>query len=100
MPDLLDRFDLEPEGVGECLLREPGVDPDPQRAGRELEQANRPDESRWSSIARQHARRFEAGRRAQPVDRVGDADRRVVGSGSSRAEVGQSSATVSAMSPT
>ena len=33
VPDLLDRFDLEPEGVGQRLLGEPRVDPDAKRAG-------------------------------------------------------------------
>ena len=39
MPDFLDRIELEPERLGQRLLRQPGIDPDAELAERELEQA-------------------------------------------------------------
>ena len=37
MPDLLDRIEIQPKGLGDGVLGEPGVDPDTELAERELE---------------------------------------------------------------
>ena len=78
VPHLLDRFDFEPEGVGQRLLGEPRIDPDAKRAGRQLEQREAARCIEMVEHRRQRLRRIEPRRRAQPLDRVGDADRRVI----------------------
>ena len=70
VPHLLDRLDLEPERVGQRLLGEPRVDPDAKRAGRQLEQREAARRIEMVEHRRQHARRIELRRRAQPLDRV------------------------------
>ena len=78
VPHLLDRLDLEPERVGQRLLGEPRADPDPKRAGRELEQREAARRIEMVEHRGERARRIQPGRRAQPLDRLGDADRGVV----------------------
>ena len=100
MPHLFDRLDFQSEGVGQRLLGEPRIDSDAQRARRQLQQRNRPDASRWSSM-----RASVCGASSRVVDR-----RRSIASvmltvasstsGGSPCGLGHSSDTVSAMSPT
>ena len=78
VPDLLHRFDFEPERVGQRLLGEPRIDPDPQLAGRKLQQGETPGCIEMVEHRREHPRRIEARGRPQPLDRLADADRRIV----------------------
>ena len=78
VPHLLDRLDLEPERIGQRLLGQPRADPDPKRARRQLEQGEAPRRIEMVEHVGKRARRIEARRRAQPIDRIGDANGRVV----------------------
>jgi hypothetical protein len=78
VPHLLDGIDIEPERVGQRLLGEPRADPDAQLAGRQLEQGEAPRRVEMVEHRRQRARRVHPARIAQPLDGVGNADRRIV----------------------
>ena len=101
VPDLLDRLDLEAERVGERLLRQPRVDPDPKLAERQLQQreaARRIEVVEHRRQARRGASSFEADRSRSTASLMRMVASSISGGSSSR--FGQSSATVSAVSPT
>ena len=62
VPHLLDRFDLEPERLGQRLLGEPGIDPDAKRAERQLEQREPARCVEMVEHRCKHARRIHASR--------------------------------------
>ena len=101
MPDLLDRIDVEPERLGQRDLGEPRRDADAQRAGGELEQGEAAAGVEMVEHRGERARRLGPAERGEPLDHVGEPQRAVVEIGRLvRRRSGQSSDTVSAMSPT
>jgi hypothetical protein len=82
VPDLLDRFDSSAEALGQRLLGEPRVDPDAQRAERELEQRETARASRWSSIAASTAA-HPSSTPSEAARSHRDSDRRIVDLGGS-----------------
>jgi hypothetical protein len=100
VPDLLDRLDIEVEGIGQRLLGKAGGNPDPRFPVASLSSAKRPDESRWSSISARTCGASSSAGACQPLDGVGNRCVPSSISGSPSPAVGHSSETVSAMSPT
>ncbi len=78
MPDLFDRIELEPEGLGQGLLREARVDPDSKLAERQLQKREPARCIEMIEHARERVRRVQLARRPQAVDRIADSDGRVV----------------------
>jgi hypothetical protein len=78
VPHFLHRLDLEPERIGERLLGEPCANADPELTRCELEQREPAGRIEMVEHRREHPRRLEPRRGAQPLDRVRNADRRVV----------------------
>ena len=60
VPHLLDSFDVEPEGIGQRLLRQPRADPDPERACGKLQQREPPGRIEMVEHVGEHARRIHA----------------------------------------
>ncbi len=78
VPHLLDRIDVEPEGLCQCRLGEAGRNADAQLAGRELQQGVAAAGVEMVEHLRQRRRRFRAAETLQPLDDRRDAQAAVV----------------------
>ena len=78
VPDLLDRVDVEAEGLRQRRLGEPGGDSDPELPGRQLEQSVAAAGVEMVEHPRQRAGRLGAAQGLQPLDDGGDAQGPVV----------------------
>ena len=78
MPHLLDLLDIEREGVGQRLLGQPRRNADAKRPGGKLQQRKAARHVEMVEHLRDLARRVRPAGEAQPLDRVGNADRAVV----------------------